>query len=170
MKKHAVIALLMLVCLGEQLHGQQKTGYIEGSIRIVKEQTVIIPDDQGLSDGAAVQLVIAGDTLYTVTFNGKFYFDKIPTGAGSLTVTHLSFQMVTQEVTVTARTRISIYLTEKENVLNEARVTGRIPLMTTSGDTLRINAEAVKLMEGDLALEILKQIPGAIISESGITI
>ena len=99
-----------------------------------------------------------------------FYFDKIPTGKAVLTVTHLNFITSTQDVEVTAKTRVNVNFIEKDRTLIEVRVTASVPLITMKGDTLRFNAAAVKLMEGDLALEILKQIPGVEISSSGISV
>jgi len=169
MNKPAVIVLLLLVVLCKPLHGQQKTGYLEGTLNTRVAGTHGLQSGRG-TDGAVIQLAIARDTLYTMAYNGKFYFDKIPTGKGNLTVTHLNYDTATKEVEVSARTLVDITLTEKEHTLNEAQVTARVPLITMVGDTLRINAAAVKLMEGDLALEILKQVPGVEISESGIKV
>ena len=166
MKKLTFIVLLWLPVWGNTLYGQLKKGYLDGTIDIQGHSDW----REGKTNGSVIQLAIAGDTLCTVAYNGKFYFNNIPTGKGSITVTHINFNTVKKDVHISQMSKIVINLTEKERILDEAKVTARLPLITMVGDTLRINAAAVKLMEGDLALEILKQIPGVEINESGITV
>jgi len=170
MIKHAAILLLILTALGEHLYGQKRTGHLEGRLFVQdSNQTDSLHRNQSPT-GAALQLVISGDTFYAIADSGRFVFDKIPTGKGILTVSHLNFNTQTLAVDVTEKTAVDIFLTEKKHTLNEVVIKGEIPLITTSGDTIRYNAAAVKLMEGDLALDILKQVPGVDVSESGITV
>jgi len=170
MIKHAAILLLILTVLGEHLYGQKRTGYLEGHLVVLSNSN---SDDllrENITNGAVAQLAISGDTLYTMAYSGMFIFDKIPKGKGTITVSHLNFKTETLDVNVTAKTTVNILLTEKKHGLDEVVIKGKTPLITTSGDTIRFNADAVKLMEGDLALEILKQVPGVVINESGIAV
>jgi hypothetical protein len=115
-------------------------------------------------------LVSGSDTLYQTVMNSMVFFENIRQGKATVTITHISFETAVAEVEIGRKTEKRIQLKPKEYRLDGVTVNGRIPLITTSGDTIRFNAAAVKLLEGDEAIEILKQIPGVEVSESGITV
>ena len=44
--------------------------------------------------------------------------------------------------------------------LEEVTIKGRIPIVTQNGDTLIFNPKAVNVQEGDVAMNIVEQLPG----------
>lgn len=44
--------------------------------------------------------------------------------------------------------------------LEEVTIKGRIPIVTQNGDTLIFNPKAVNIQEGDVAMNIVEQLPG----------
>lgn len=122
------------------------------------------------TDGATIRLVTGKDTLYKVSIGSSFNFEKIPLGKAQLKITHINFEPFDTLIDIKKRTEILAILKERVVTLNEIRVKADIPMIIRSGDTIKFNAAAVKQMEGDVALEVLKQMPGVEISESGIKV
>ncbi len=153
--------------LAKSIFGQEKKANIIGVIGI---RTSEISQQFIFPDGATIRLISGKDTLYTVAYSYKFSFEKVPLGKAKITVSHLNFQTFDTIVNIVKTMPLIINLKQKVNTLNEITVKGNVPLIIRSGDTLKFNAAAVKLMEGDVALEILKKMPGVEISESGIKV
>ncbi len=124
-----------------------------------------------LSNGATVTLMTARDTLYAVSAGGTCRFPGVRPGKATVYVSHLNFEPVLREVDISGKNNwVSVSLKMKTYSIDALKVTGKVPLITTVGDTIRFNAAAVKLLEGDVALEILRQVPGVEISDAGITV
>lgn len=159
--------LVLITLLSNSLFAQEKRaniiGILDGSIS--KETLQYI-----FPDGAAIRLIHGKDSMYTVAYRNKFSFEKVPVGKIKITVSHLNFETFDTIFNLQKTMPLLIRLKEKVNTLKEITVKGSIPLIIRSGDTLKFNAAAVKLMEGDVALEILKKMPGVEISESGIKV
>lgn len=161
------ISLVLITLVSVSLQAQTKKANIIGLITVMfseRSQQFIMPD------GAAVRLISGKDSMYTVAYQNKFSFEKVPVGQIKITVSHLNFQTLDTIINLQKTMPVVIRLKEKVNTLKEITVKGSIPLIIRSGDTLKFNAAAVKLMEGDVALEILKKMPGVEISESGIKV
>ncbi len=171
MKKRAATLLLLLLSLtGEVLFGQEKAG--KGALRgSVFVQTAMAEPIS--SDGAVAMLLTRRDTFYTVVLDGTFLFDSIPLGPARLRLSHVSLEMIPEEgieIQIKPRTAATVRMTEKSIDIREVTVNGEIPMITLEGDTLKFNAAAVKLLEGDVAMEILSQMPGVEISDAGIKV
>lgn len=109
-----------------------------------------------------VVLVAAGDTLRTRTDDlGKFTFSGIAPKRVTLSMTSddyvpfsETFELMPGENVVLVPRR------KKEEILNAAKVTAEAPVMTMRGDTLVYHAAALRVNEGDYAIDLLKQMPG----------
>jgi hypothetical protein len=169
MKVISAILLLLTLSISHGLYGQKKdTGWIRGHFSVHFAPDVGPPINS--AEGAVVTLMTAIDTFYTIATDGGFLFENVPLGEAKIVVTHLSYETVTQEVEVRQRTSVSIAMKAKTVTLPEMTVKGEVPLIAMHGDTMKFNAAAVALMDGDVALEILKQVPGVEITELGITV
>lgn len=163
------LSYLLILCLLStfNLSAQNDKGNLIGRMYhgITRDSEKYLP-----TDGATIRLVIGKDTLYKVSVGSGFNFEKIPLGKAELRITHINFEPFDTIFDIKRRTEILAILKERVVTLNEIRVKADIPMIIRSGDTIKFNAAAVKQMEGDVALEVLKQMPGVEISESGIKI
>ena len=174
------ILLFILLIFGGVIYGQQKkevenpkTGYFRGEIRVM-QRGGWVPAGNILNgapvNGAVARLITGADTLYTVVTDGAFLFDGIPQGKANVTITHVSYETLSEDVEILLKTQKIFDLNDRVFSLEEVAVYGEMPLVTMVGDTIRFNAAAVKLLEDDVALSVLLQVPGVEVSESGITI
>ena len=112
--------------------------------------------------GVEVILITAGDTLRTRADNlGKFTFTGISAQLVTLSMTgdeyapfYETFELMPGDnVVIVPRQR-------KIETLDAASVTAEAPVMTMRGDTLIYHAAALRVDEGDYAIDLLKQMPG----------
>lgn len=166
MGKRILLLIFILWCSGYHLNAQNKLGSLAGYIKIKPENYNLSPD------GAVIKLTTERDTLFAVVVGGEFLFNKVSAGKATISVSHLNFEHLVREVMIKkdSVTIVSLDLKEKTRTIEEVTVTGKAPLITVIGDTIKFNAAAVKLLEGDEVLEILKNIPGVEISATGISI
>jgi hypothetical protein len=166
------ILLITIALFSNFISAQEKFYRISGRLfpDMDSFRGVITKETMPNTDGATIRLISGKDTLYTVSFANKFSFDKIAAGKIKMTITHINYQTIDTLIDLKKNLVFFLSLKEKVNTLNEITVKGSVPLITRSGDTLKFNAAAVKLMEGDVALEILKKMPGVEISENGIKV
>lgn len=161
------ICLVLITLFSNSIIAQEKKANIIGVLQgmmSIESQQYIFPD------GAAIRLITGKDSMYTVAYRNKFSFEKVPVGKIKITVSHLNFETFDTILNLQKTMPLLIQLKEKVNTLKEITVKGSVPLIIRIGDTIKFNAAAVKLMEGDVALEILKKMPGVEISESGIKV
>ena len=122
--------------------------------------------------GAAVTVVSGKDTLKTVTTaNGLFDCKRVGVGMVKIVCGGGEYEISEQNVELfTGENIIFVELKRKITTLAEARVRADAPVVTHHKDTLIFNASAVRTMEGDNALEILRQMPGVEIKRGKIRI
>lgn len=109
---------------------------------------------------ADIALVSGRDTIRTSTVpGGNFMLRDLRPGPAAIRVSHVSYQSF----------ETSLELEEGENVfyvkldlipLEGASVSADVPPVIYKKDTVIYNGAAVKTMEGDNAIEILRQMPG----------
>ena len=109
-----------------------------------------------------VILVAAGDTLRAKTNDqGKFTFSGIAPGRVTLSMVNDSYAPFSESFVLMPGENIVIVPRQrKEEILDAARVTADAPIMTMRGDTLVYHAAALRVEEGDYAIDLLKQMPG----------
>lgn len=144
-------------------------GYIIGDIWTQDAAGELHPTDLS---GVVAEACTLRDTLYAASLNGHFLFDRAPVGPVTLHITHISFapQTVICEVKKNAECRVRIIMQEASTQIKEITVNGEIPVMTQHGDTLVYNAAAIRTLEGDAAIRIVEQLPGAEVGENKVTI
>ncbi|GEM_PF-6918752 len=165
--RRLVLAVLVF-SLYELSFCQPKTGAIAGFISVPsangKEQT-------GISN---VHIIVCSgrDTIETVASRSEFYISNIPVGKAILHFSHVGYKKVTKEVEIRPGAITEFRVSLKEEVYNLGSVTVKssIPLFTIKNDIIIFNAAAVKTLEGDETIEILKQMPGVLMSGGKINV
>ena len=155
MKKFISIFLLLYITL--PINAQDKTNELSGFI-IHKQEN----GSNGSLDGANIFLIYAKDTLKTTSINGVFRFKPIKTGKAKLIITAIGCRKVEKELNIIAGKNSNLYIEilDESIQLEEVTIKGRIPIVTQNGDTLIFNPKAVNVQEGDVAMNIVEQLPG----------
>lgn len=120
--------------------------------------------------GAVIELVRGEDTVRVSTnYTGQYIFKRLDSGDISVTVSHLTYRSATKTLTLEPGQHhyMGFLLEDEAREIEEVSVRGEVPKITVRGDTLIYNASAVNTLEGDEAIEILRQMPGVDIAEDG---
>ena len=165
-KLPACILALLLSCLAAP--AQEKCGiigYVHEFIEVFgEEQSVAVGDYEAV-------LITAEDTLRVVSHNGDFQFRDLDPGTVRLLVVKDGYLPFDDNITLTQGDQaVTIELTHEGEELSGAVATAVQPVLTMKGDTLVFHADAVKRMTGDYAIDLIAQMPGAEVSDMGITI
>lgn len=121
---------------------------------------------------AHVRLVVGKDTLAKATSaQGIAVFSDVPPGKATILITHVSFDSFGGLLDlVSGRNAVIIPLKQLPVSLTGAVVQAEVPPVIQHGDTLIFNAAAIRTMEDDNALEILRQMPGVEIRQGKVFI
>ena len=165
MKKTTINILLLFIAL--LVNAQDKTNELSGFIMHKQESGF-----NTSLDGANIFLIYAKDTLKTTSVNGTFRFKPIKTGKAKLIVTAMGCRKIEKELNIIAGKNPNLYIDilDESIQLEEVTIKGRIPIVTQNGDTLIFNPKAVNVQEGDVAMNIVEQLPGAETDEHSVQI
>lgn len=149
-------------------YGQQKgTGNVFGRYDLSN-------DNEYPPFGAVITLCNQGDTLYTVPNYLQFAFKNCKPGRATLKFSHISYEDYETEISIKADSvtivKIKPVLKPLEELEAAVVKSDRPPKVMVKGDTIFYNAAAVELMEGDDAIEILRNMPGVEVLKDGIRI
>lgn len=167
MWKTAFVCIVLLLS-ALPASSQPKTGSVFGH---VMERGRTDGNYRGVS-GVVVEAYTTRDTLYTTTEGGVFQFKKVTAGPVTLRFSHISYKDVIKEVEVKPgqTTEVDITMQEAPQEIEAVTVKGETQVLKISGDTLVYNAAAVRTLEGDETMEIIKQLPGVLTSEAGVSV
>lgn len=145
---------------------QQKTGSIIGNVKAEQENRAYE------LNGVIVEAFTIKDTLYMTTVGGIFQFKRVTAGPVTLRFSHISYKDVIKEIEVKPgqTTEVDIRMQEAPQNIEAVTVKGETQVLKVSGDTLIYNAAAVRTLEGDETMEIIKQLPGVLTSEAGVSV
>lgn len=103
---------------------------------------------------------------------GRFTLLLSAKGDYRLNVSFLGCKPLERSFSVRGRTTdMGVLLLEEDSIMLEGTVvTGNIPKVQMVGDTLMYNAGAFNVEEGSVLDELLERLPGAVVTEDGITI
>ncbi len=140
-----------------------------------KSNSKLAPDFKLHLGGCVVQLFFEKDgnldSLYTVTgqTDGRFSFKNVPVQRVILRLQCMGYETQTGVYELGPGDNAFILtMKEKSETLQESKIVAEIPLMTRLRDTTIFNTQAIKSISGDGLRDILEQIPGFSISDSGI--
>ncbi|MCF0176515.1 MAG: TonB-dependent receptor [Bacteroidales bacterium] len=114
----------------------------------------------------------AVDTLFaTVGSTGKFFMRNVPVGKAVVTFTMMGYEDITKTVSINpGNNPIIANLKPSSYSLDAAVVKEQVPPISISGDTLVFHAAAVKTNKGEMAIDVLEQMPGVEVGESGVKV
>ncbi len=152
------LLLTLALLSGLLLQAQEKPDSscrVSGTVYLEGEHTALLR-------GAHVRLYFGKDSLLTTTTSrGDFLFRDVPVGPARLRVTHLSCRPYEGAVElVPGQNVLLVSMEEKPLEVAAAYARAEAEPVTHRGDTIVYNAAAVRTMEGDYAIEILRQMPG----------
>lgn len=155
--------------------GDQSKGYIMGSV-VLSPDT---PDGEEIP-GAGVMVLVKfnskatgkADSLYTVVGEkGYFFVRDIPVGKAYVSFDMLGYKREAKAIDINpGENKIIANLQPESIMLNQAVIKESVPPITIVGDTLVFNPAAVKVNKGEMAIDVLEQMPGVEITENGVTI
>lgn len=162
----ACMLALLLSCLAS--HSQEKCGIIG----YVHEFVDVFGEEKSVPVGGyEAILMTAKDTLSVVSENGDFQFRDLDPGTVRLLVFKEGYLPFDDNITLAEGDQaVTIELTHEGEELSAAVATANKPVLTMKGDTLVFHADAVKRMTGDFAIDLIAQMPGAEVSDLGISI
>ncbi len=140
-----------------------------------KSNSKLAPDFKLHLGGCVVQLFFEKDgnldSLYTITgqTDGRFSFKNVPVQRVILRLQCMGYETLTGVYELGPGDNAFILtMKEKSETIQESKIVAEIPLMTRLRDTTIFNTQAIKSISGDGLRDILEQIPGFSISDSGI--
>ncbi len=171
MKKAIVPSLLLIagLCLPWTIYGQSADSLSSIVGQTYHRVDLPIPgqtDRTQILDlpltGIEVILIAGRDTLRTTTDEkGKFTFSRIATRQVTLSMTGDDYAPFSESfVLMPGENVVIVPRQQKVETLDAASVTAEAPVMTMRGDTLIYHAAALRVEEGDYAIDLLKQMPG----------
>ena len=106
---------------------------------------------------------------YTTDKKGRFAFTHFRTRDLRMEVSHVGYKLKTVFLDTDAPDRMlgDILMPEDIQAIDDVVVKARMELYRIKGDTMVLIPRAVKTMEGDKALEILRNMPGVEVTDDG---
>ena len=147
---------------------------------ILTGNVYLTDDDTGQQPGAGVTVIVVSDrgenekadTTFAVSgANGTFTIRNLKPGNAQVTFSMLGYQEQTNSITLVSGQNRVIANLNAENILLEGAVVRDIANpVSIKEDTIAFHAAAVKLNAGEMAIDILEQMPGVEVGENGVTV
>jgi hypothetical protein len=168
------IALLLAIFLSVfTLNAQQRVqrGTVTGTVTLIPDNE---DEDDSPGTGAVVIVVpeVRKDTLYAVVGDkGTFTIRNVPQGRADVTISLLGYEEMRRSMTIKAgENKIIVELRPSDIMLAEAVLTETATVLSVKEDTLVFNPNAVKYNKGEMAIDLLEQMPGVKVSDDGVSI
>jgi len=164
-----LVAIIVCYCCFCALSASAQTGdyTIKGAIIDTASKTRL--------EGATVTVLTVKDSIlqkYTYTSKGTFSMSKLPAGKLLLLVTYPDFVDYTAEFSLDAanpqKNFGDIAMTLKSKMLNDVIVKAKVVAIKLKGDTTEFNAAAYATQKNAKVEDLLKQLPGMRINQSGV--
>ncbi len=148
--------------------GDQSKGYISGNVVLTEADGTEVP-------GAGVVVIVAPekkDTMYTtVGAQGAFFLRNVPVGNARVTFSMMGYEELSNVVMINpGQNRMIANLKAETTQLEAAVLKETVDPITVIKDTIVFHASAVKINKGENAIDILEQMPGVEVSESGVKV
>ena len=148
--------------------GDQSKGYISGNVVLTEDDGTEVP-------GAGVVVIIAPekkDTMYTtVGAQGAFFIRNVPVGNARVTFSMMGYEELSNVVMINpGQNRMIANLKAETTQLDAAVLKETVDPISIIKDTIVFHASAVKINKGENAIDILEQMPGVEVSESGVKV
>ena len=158
--------------VGLACYGQQR-GFISGTVYLIEDD-----DTNEKTPGTGAMILVAPqddskkDSLYTVVGEkGTFVLRGIPAGLADVRISLIGYEEMQRQMNVKpGENKITVELRPSREMLAEAVVKETAEVISIKQDTLVFNPAAVKVNKGEMAIDILEQMPGVTVSENGVSI
>ena len=164
--------LLTALLVGFTCYAQQR-GFISGSVYLIEDEE---SDEKTPGTGAMIlvapQDASKKDTLYTIVGEkGTFVLRGIPAGQADVRISLIGYEEMQRQMNIKpGENKITVELRPSREMLAEAVVKETAEVITIKQDTLVFNPAAVKVNKGEMAIDILEQMPGVTVSDNGVSI
>ncbi len=170
--------LLAIFLLSFAAAAQQRTqsrasqrGTLTGTVMLLPDTE----DEDAFPGTGAVVIVVPSarkDTLYAVVGDkGLFTIRNVPEGRADVSISLLGYEEMRRSMNVKAgENKIIVELRPSNIMLSEAVLTETATVMSVKEDTIIFNPNAVKFNKGEMAIDLLEQMPGVKVSDSGVSI
>lgn len=150
--------------------GDQTKGYISGNV-------ILTEADGGEVPGAGVVVIVEIENknkekmFTTVNSQGTFFMRNVPVGNARVTFSMMGYEELTNVVMINpGQNRMIANLKAETTQLEAAVLKVAVEPITIKQDTIVFHASAVKVNKGENAIDILEQMPGVEVSESGVKV
>ena len=148
--------------------GDQTKGYISGNV-------ILTEVDGGEVPGAGVVVIVEIENkekmFTTVNSQGTFFMRNVPVGNARVTFSMMGYEELTNVVMINpGQNRMIANLKAETTQLEAAVLKVAVEPITIKQDTIVFHASAVKVNKGENAIDILEQMPGVEVSESGVKV
>ena len=156
-----------------QQQARNSQAILTGNVYLIEEDseqqpgvgvTVIVVSDRGENEKA--------DTTYAVSGqNGVFTIRNLKPGSARVTFSMLGFEEQTNPINLVQGQNRVIATLKAENITLEGAVIKDVANpVSIKEDTIAFHASAVKLNKGEMAIDILEQMPGVEVTENGVSV
>ena len=157
----------------QQQRNRQAQAILTGNVYLIEEDGEQVP-------GPGVTVIVAmlnedgekADTTYAVSGqNGVFTIRNLKTGNATVTFSMLGYQEQTNPITlVSGQNRVIANLNADSIALEGAVIREAANPVSIKEDTVAFHASAVKVNKGEMAIDILEQMPGVEVGDNGVTV
>ena len=147
---------------------------------ILTGNVYLIEEDGEQAPGVGVTVIVVSlkedgekaDTTFAVSGqNGIFTIRNLTAGNAQVTFSMLGYQEQTNPITLqSGQNRVIASLKTDSIALEGAVIRERANPVSIREDTIAFHASAVKLNKGEMAIDVLEQMPGVEVSEGGVTV
>lgn len=191
MKSRIFLSTLLSICFCFTLQAQPGMGYGNGQRQggmtggitsqnnrsFISGNVYLSPlDKDGMEEpgvGAIVLIVSEKrDSMYTtVGESGKFRMFNVPTGKAYVSFSLLGYEDEAKVIDITpGENKMVAYLKPMTFQLEGAQIKETVNPVSVKQDTIIFHAAAVKVNKGEMAIDLLEQMPGVEVSESSVTV
>jgi len=152
-------------------------GYYDQSRGLISGKVILSPGEEGGDEipgqGAVITVITTKkDTLHAVAGeNGDFRIGNVRVGKAYVSFSLLGYKEESNWVTISPGFNKMLANLKPASVqIAEAVIKETVPPVKVTKDTIIFNAAAVKINKGERAVDILEQMPGVEVSDSGVKV
>lgn len=148
----------------------QTKGLLTGTVTLSPDN----PEGEEMPGTGTVVMVVTSkkDTLHTtVSESGRFRIFNIPTGKAYVSFILMGYRTESHSMNIApGENKAVAYLKPDPMEIEGAMLKETVDPVSVNKDTIIFNAAAVKVNKGEMAIDILEQMPGVEVSESSVTV
>ena len=157
----AIFLISFTAAAQQRAQSRTQRGTLTGTLTLLPETE----DDEASPGTGAVVIVVPAtrqDTLYAVVGDkGLFTIRNVPEGRADVSISLLGYEEMRRSMNMKAgENKIIVELRPSNILLSEAVLTETATVMSVKQDTIIFNPNAVKFNNGEMAIDLLEQMPG----------